>query len=357
MPNVSSPLRPQWATISQGDFRNNYKQLGSLHDLASFWGVKPFQLSYYAFHIDKKLAYREFAIPRRDGRERRIEAPNPTLKYIQRLIHESLTRVYGPHPAVHGFLSERSIVTNAQNHVRRRYVLNVDLADFFPSITRKRIYGRLVAAPYSFHATVANLIAALSTNVYSRLPQGSPSSPILANIVASELDSNLADLCRSLGCWYTRYADDITISTARGELSPQIARYPNARGTVQVAIGDRLLEVIERHGFRINDQKSRLQSYWTRQLCTGLVVNGDRISPPRSYVRRLRSLIDHWKKNGWEHAAETLHSKEHRRLFTDRQALMNHIVGRIGYLKMVRGQSDPVSQRLERVVALLPQNH
>ena len=280
MPNVSSSLRPQWANIPQGKFRSDYRQLDSLHDLAAFWGLRPSQLSYYAFHVDKRTVYNTFHIPRRNGRQRRIEAPTPTLKYIQRIIHESLARIYGPHPAVHGFLSDRSIVTNAQNHVRSRYILNVDLADFFSSITKKRIYGRLVSAPYSLSKRVANLIAALSTNVYSRLPQGSPSSPVLANIVASGLDSDLANLCGSLGCWYTRYADDITISTSRREMPRQLARYPNARGTGQVVIGDRLLDVIERHGFRINDRKSRLQSYWTRQLCTGLVVNGDRISPP-----------------------------------------------------------------------------
>ncbi len=351
--NRSSSLRPQWSTIPQGEFRRKYQELSSLHNLATFWGVRPWQLSYYAFRVDKRTVYRTFHIPRRNGRERQIDAPTPTLKYIQRLIHESLVPIYGPHPGAHGFVIQRSILTNARNHTGRRYILNVDLADFFPSITRKRIYGRLVAAPYSLDQKVANLIAALSTDVYSRLPQGSPSSPVLANIVASELDSDLAKLCGSLGCWYTRYADDITIST-RGEMPPQLARYPNALGTGQVVIGDRLLDVIQRHGFRINDRKSRLQSYWTRQLCTGLVVNSDRISPPRSYIRRLRSLIDHWQKNGWQDAAQVLHSRENRPLFADRQALMNHVTGRIGYLKMVRGQNDPVSQRLDRIVACLP---
>ena len=250
MPNVSSHLRPKWTTISQPDFRDSYRQLSSLHDLAAFFEVEPYQISYYAFQIDKKLAYRTFRIPRRNGRERRIEAPKPTLKYIQRLIHESLTRLYGPHPGVHGFRPGRSIVTNAQNHVGSRYVLNVDLEDFFPSITRKRIYGRLVSGSlFIQQRSIANLIASLSTNAYSRLPQGSPSSPVLANIVAAELDADLAKLSGSLGCWYTRYADDITISTSRGEMPPKLARYPNARGTGQVAIGDQLVDIIERHGF------------------------------------------------------------------------------------------------------------
>ena len=357
MPNKSSPLRPDWITIPQEEFRSKYRQLTSLHDLAHFWGLAPSQLSYYAYHVDKRHAYASFAIPRRNGRERRIDAPVRTLKYIQRLIHESLTRVYGPHPAAHGFLSNRSIVTNAQNHLARRYVLNIDLADFFPSITQQRIFGRLVAAPYSFDSKVANLIASLSTNVYSRLPQGSPSSPVIANIVAAELDAEIAKLCGPLGCWYTRYADDITISTSRAKLSPEIARYPTASGTGQVIIGDKLANIIERNGFRLNDRKSRLQSYWTRQMCTGLVVNGDYVSLPRSYIRRLRSLIHHWQKEGWQDAAQGLHQKENRPLIEGRQGLVNHVKGRISYLRMVRGQNDPMSQRLDQIVMSIPDGH
>ena len=357
MPNKSSPLRPDWIAIQQEEFRSKYRQLTSLHDLAHFWGLAPSQLSYYAYHVDKRRAYTSFVIPRRNGRERQIDAPVRTLKYIQRLIHESLTRVYGPHPAAHGFLSNRSIVTNAQNHLARRYVLNIDLADFFPSITQKRIFGRLVAAPYSFDSKVANLIASLSTNVYSRLPQGSPSSPVIANIVAAELDAEIAKLCGPLGCWYTRYADDITISTSRAKLSPEIARYPNASGTGQVIIGDRLANIIERNGFRLNDRKSRLQSYWTRQMCTGLVVNGDCVSLPRSYIRRLRSLIHHWQKDGWQDAVQVLHQKESRPLIEGRQDLVNHVKGRISYLRMVRGQNDPMSQRLDQIVMSIPDGH
>lgn len=351
MPNT---LRPQWLDIDQRDFRNQYKSLTSLHDLDRFWEMPPSQLSYYAYRIDKRKAYKTFCIPRRNGRKRKIEVPTGTLKYIQRIMHESLTRIYGPHPAVHGFVPNKSIVTNAKRHLGQRYVLNIDLADFFPSITRKRIYGRLTALPYSFNSNVANLIAALSTNACSQLPQGSPSSPVIANMVAANMDTDLAKLCRSFGCWYTRYADDITISTSRNEMPPLIAKYPNARGTVQVVVGDKLMDIIETHGFELNHRKSRLYSYWTRQTCTGLVVNGDRVSLPRTYTRRLRSLIDHWQKNGWEDAAQVLSSSENRPLFEDRQRLLDHVIGRINYLKMVRGQDDPVAQRMENSVASLP---
>lgn len=355
MPHVSGQIRPAWNTISQTDFRNSLKQLNNLHDLAAFWNIPPRQLSYYALRIDKKSAYCTFSIPRRNGGQRVIETPSRTLKYIQRLIHESLTRVYGPHPAVHGFRTGRSIVSNAKKHTGRRYVLNVDLEDFFPSITRKRIYGRLVALPYELKPSVANLIASLATDGYLRLPQGSPSSPIIANILAAELDADLAKLCGALHCTYTRYADDITISTLRNNISPDLARYPHAAGTGQVIIGDKLRTTIERHGFKINDRKSRLHSYWTRQICTGLVVNNrNAVTPPRSYIRRLRALVDNWAKHGWQHAAQTLHDDERRPLFSDREQLVSHVRGRIAYLRMVRGAHDGVSARLEEKVVALP---
>ena len=77
MPTGSSPLRPQWTAIPQAEFRNNYRQLFSLSDLADFWGIAPSQLGYYAFGIDKRLAYTTFRIPRRNGSERQIETTSP----------------------------------------------------------------------------------------------------------------------------------------------------------------------------------------------------------------------------------------------------------------------------------------
>ena len=354
MPKVSSSLRPGWATISQVDFRKEYKQLSSLADLARFWSIPVSQISFHAFHSEKDKSYNTFFIPRRNGRKRRIEQPSPALKYIQRIIHESLTRVYGAHPAVHGFVAGRSIVSNARNHLGRRYVLNIDLRDFFPSITRKRIYGRLRAEPYSLNSIVANVIASLSTNAYGQLPQGSPSSPVIANIITAEMDSDLAKLCGSLHCWYTRYADDITISTSRSEMSPRIARYPNARGTGQVIVGDELATIIEAHGFKLNNRKSRLQSYSTRQMCTGLIVNGDQPSVPRSFIRHFRSLIHHWKMNGWEDAIVVLHSKEHRTNIDSRQKLVGHVMGKLNYMKMVRGPNDLIAHQFAQIVDSIP---
>lgn len=357
MPSSTKPLRPEWSKLTQEEFRKDYRSATSLADLATLLKLPAKQLAYYAHHVNKHQVYRTFEIPRRNHKSRTIEAPSRTLKYIQRVLHESLIKVYGPHPAVHGFCLDRSIVTNAKNHQRRNFVLNLDLADFFPSITRQRIFGRLVAEPYGFSSVVANLIALIATNGFGRLPQGGPTSPVLANMIAASLDYEIVGLCRPLSCWYTRYADDITISTNKKEFPPELARYPNARGTGQVVIGDNLTKAIENHGFKINHDKSRLHSNWTRQLCTGIVVNGVKLTPPRPYIRRLRSLIDHWQKFGWGNASQVLHEKEGRNLFSDRDELVNHVKGKLTYLKMVRGSGDKVCVQLQDIVDTIPAGH
>ena len=125
--NVARLLRPEWAAMPQSDFLAKFRQLNSLPDLAEFLDIAPTQLYHYAYRTNKNCSYSTFEVPRRSGGMRRIDAPVRTLKFIQRLIHESLSRVYRPHRAAHGFLADRSIVTNAWQHMGRRYVLNVDL--------------------------------------------------------------------------------------------------------------------------------------------------------------------------------------------------------------------------------------
>ena len=231
MPNTPKLLPPQWSDLSQREFRQRFTSLKSLQDLANFWEIPPYQLRYHAYIVDRQLSYVTFEIPRGDDRTRTIDAPVPGLKYLQRLLHESLAKLFTPNRAAHGFMPGRSIVTNAHNHANSKFVLNLDLENFFPSISRRRIFGRLISAPYSINRNVAHVIAALSTNQYSQLPQGSPSSPVIANILASGLDTDLVKFCRPLGCWYTRYADDLTISTVNSKMPPSLqdTQMPGAR--------------------------------------------------------------------------------------------------------------------------------
>lgn len=236
-------------------------------------------------------------------------------------------------------------------------MLNIDLENFFPSITRARIIARLKAAPYNLQPPVATLIGFTATDGQGRLPQGSPCSPVISNIIAAKMDSDLVRLTSAFKCIYTRYADDITISTSREEFPPDIARYPTTLGTVQVVVGEALMDVIEENHFSINQKKCRLQNSSTRQMCTGLVVNGEKVGLPGPYKRRLRALIHNWKIHGWEAAAQTMHEKERRPLMQDRERLRQHVLGRINYVKMVRGQDDAGAAKFLRAVLEIPPGH
>ena len=356
MPRVASFLRPEWKDIPDQDFSKSVRSLDSVQDLAKFWRVPTSQLNYHAYHAPETTEYHSFLISRRNGKKRKISAPNRSLKYIQRIVHETLSKMYWPDPAVHGFVPRKSIITNAQNHLGRQYVFNTDLKDFFQSITRPRIIARLRAAPYELQPSIAALVGFLATDGEGRLPQGSPCSPVIANIIAAPVDTQLKELSGKLRCRYTRYADDITISTNEETFPPQIARYPSALGTVQVVLGESLLDIIEDNGFQVNHMKSRLQSRGTRQLCTGLVVNGEHVSLPGPYKRRLRALIHNWKSLGWEEAAKRMHEKEHRPLIESRERFVQHVYGRLNYMNMIRGIEDKVAQKLLSVVQELPQD-
>ena len=355
MPKVASSLRPEWADIPEQDFSNTFRSIGSVQGLAKFWRLPTSQLNYHAYHAPETSEYHSFLISRRNGTKRKISAPNRSLKYIQRIIHETLSKMYWPDPAVHGFVPRKSIITNAQNHLGRLYVLNADLKDFFQTITRPRIIARLKVAPYELQPPIAALVGFLATDGEGRLPQGSPCSPVIANIMAAPLDTQLKKLCGRLRCRYTRYADDITISTNQEPFPPQLARYPSALGTVQVVLGESLLDIIEDNGFQVNHMKSRLQNHWTRQLCTGLVVNGEHLSLPGPYKRRLRALIHNWKSLGWEEAAKRMHKKEGRPVLDSRDRFVHHVHGRLNYMRLVRGIDDAGAKKLLSAVQEIPQ--
>ncbi|MXY08890.1 MAG: RNA-directed DNA polymerase [Rhodothermaceae bacterium] len=356
MPKVAPCLRPQWADIPNQRFSQTIKSLSSVQDLARFWDLPVKQLNYHAYHATDASEYHNFSITRRNGRKRKISAPNRSLKYIQRIIHETLSKLYWPDTTVHGFVSQRSTITNAKTHLARKYVLNADLKDFFQTITRPRIIARLKVAPYELQPPVAVLIGFLATDGDGQLPQGSPCSPVIANIMAASMDTQLKELCKKLRCTYTRYADDLTISTDCEPFPPEIARYPSAAGTVQVVLGDSFLDIIENNGFQINHMKSRLQNHWTRQICTGLVVNREKLSLPRSYKRRLRALIHNWKSLGWEKAAKRMHEKEYRPLFHNRDRFVHHVYGRINYMRMIYGVDYIGAKKLLSALEEIPKD-
>lgn len=208
---------------------------------------------------------------RKGTKVRWIEAPGTNLKSIQRTLLDDTLYTLPATDHAHGFVPGRSIVTNARLHVGRQWVVTLDIKDFFPSITSRQV--RTALDGLGREPEVLSAITRLLTR-HGRLPQGAPTSPHVANLVAEELDHRLARSASGRGWIYTRYADDLTFS---GDSPP--------KGLV-----DEVEALLSDHGFRAARGKTRVMGRDQRQGVTGLVVN-DRVRLPKPQRRRLRAML------------------------------------------------------------------
>jgi len=261
-------------------------------DVARLLEVETAELTWWAVASPPDKRYRRFEIERRDGTSRTIDAPVWPLKEIQRRLADQLSLWYEPPLHVHGFVPERSPISNARAHRGREWVLRVDLADFFPSINFGRVRGLFMSYPFEFPGSVATLLAQTCC-CDGRLPQGAPTSPMISNFICHSLDRDLFRLAWSERCSVSRYADDLCFSTDRGYFPPQLGHIDNGK----TVAGPAIVTAVEANGFTINPEKSKLMRRTQRQRITGLVVN-KKTNVPRDYVRDLRNLLYIWKQYG-----------------------------------------------------------
>ncbi len=279
------------------------KACSSIGDLALLLGIKSQTLGYIARGLRDPAKYTTFEIPKRSGGRRTISAPTPKLKLVQRKLHKLLEECQEEIEATlgvkkqlaHGFKKRHSIFTNADVHRRQRYVLNFDLEDFFGRINFGRVRGFFISnRHFKLNSDVAMLIAQLAC-YDAKLPQGSPSSPIISNMIGNILDIRLAKLARANGCSYSRYADDITISTSLPEFPGAIAG-PIDGGHVW-ALSKDVVGAVSACGFKVNPAKTRLQYSRSRQDVTGVVVNRH-VNVRSDYRRKLRAMVDRLRSTG-----------------------------------------------------------
>lgn len=315
-----------------------FRTLASAADVAALFQTSTNRLAYTLY--GQQLAYREFSIPKASGGERTILAPPKVISGFQRVLNGCIANRFAPRKPVHGFTGARSIVSNASQHERRRWVLNLDLSTFFDVINFGRVQGVFKAAPFKFPEAVASMLAHICC-FRRRLPQGARTSPILSNLVCRGLDAQLAQFATQLGYRYTRYADDITFSGM--DLVPAASLVENAVSTPPI-LSRQFVAIIEGEGFNVNPAKTRIRFQRTRQEVTGLTVN-ERVNVRRDFVRTLRGALHHWKRYG-EAAANQRYLDEFAKGATGPQALRKSLQGRLGFLRMVKGRDDPVYVRL-----------
>ena len=315
-------------------------EIPTLGDLAAFLDLEAGALEWFADvrglerHVaDARLRHYRYAwVPKRSGPPRLIEAPKARLKALQRRVLREILAPIPVHDAAHGFVRNRSAVTNAACHTGRAVVLGLDLEDFFSSVAAGRVYGVLRTAGYP--ESVAHTLTGLCTNAVPsgvteaagfdqrrrlrtpHLPQGAPTSPALANLAAFRLDRRLAGLADATATTYTRYADDLTFS---GDAHGPLARVRRAATAIA-----------RDEGFRVHPAKTRFATAAGRQRVTGAVVNV-RPNLVRGEYDRLRAAV---------HAAER----------GDVEADRAQLLGRIAWLSALNpARGARLRARVDRV--------
>lgn len=256
----------------------------------------------------RKQLYHVFEIPKKSGGVRVIEAPDARLKSIQRWILDEIVNSFNPSDCATGFRKGFSIVDNAKKHVGKELVINFDIKDFFPSVTYADVFRLFLYMGYK--KDVAHLLTKLCTNANNVLPQGSPASPAISNLVLLKLDKRLACLAETIGCDYSRYADDITFSGEKTikNIVPLVKR------------------IVFEEGFEINEDKVRLQYSHQRQEVTGLTVN-KKISVSHKVTKELDNAIYFCSRYG---VADHM-----RHIGCDKAFYQDHLYGLAYFVNMV----------------------
>lgn len=333
-----------------GTFLRNEKEMAfppyrDHERIANIFGITYNELS-RLIYPNTNNNYNTFFIPKKNGAFRRIDSPKLSLLQIQRKLAEDFEALYTPKKSTHGFVKGKSIVTNADQHKNKKFVLNIDLQNFFESIHFSRVKNLLMSPPFNHSHEAATIIAQICC-LNGSLPQGAPTSPIISNMICRKMDSQLQKAAYEHKCTYTRYADDITFSFNK---PPHDIAYKNSDGIT--CIGNLLLSIIKSNGFSINDQKTRLQTRNQRQEVTGITVNKG-LNLKRSFIRKTGSMLHAWKKFGAA-SAEREHLSKYRIKYTypwqekkkEGELFKNIVIGRINYIQMVRGRHDPIYRKL-----------
>jgi len=309
-------------------------------DLAEVVSLDINKLQWLCYQSDKAPVghYHTFTIPKRNGGTRVISSPKPQLRLVQAWIRLNILNKLEPHPRVAtAFRPGLSILHNAQPHCKKAIVIRIDLQDFFPSISFRRVKGLFQSIGYG--EGMASMLAILCTEpipamnlnegkTISRsrlnrvLPQGACTSPDLANYLCRKMDYRIESLAKSLGFTYTRYADDLVFS------------HKQKRGKIDILV-PLVYKIVRNEGFEPNQGKTMVMRHCSRQVVTGLIVN-DTPRVSRKDMRRFRAIAHQYRTLGPSQTTEKL----------GRDA-KQYLLGYISYVSMIN------KEQAEQLTALI----
>jgi len=325
----------------------NLPVIFSLRHLSRIVGVSYKMLRDSVRRKREAANYRMYRIAKRDGSFRHIHEVRSDLFRVQAfLAHEVLAKV-SPHPAAFAFHPGGGIKKCARQHCRARWIFQYDLSNFFYSVNEEHVYR--VYCSLGYRPLLAFELARLSTTLriprdvsganilvtrdrkgtpyadkcdqLGVLPQGSPSSPAMSNLVARDLDTRLANVALKYNMVYTRYADDITLSAM------QIGR-GRSRGEIHRSV----IHAIRKSGFVENESKTRVAGPGSRKLVLGLLVDGPDPRLSRQMYQRVETRLYACEKFGLNGTAEFYK-------FDSAYGFYNHLAGLLSFIADV----DPLS--------------
>jgi RNA-directed DNA polymerase len=244
--------------------------LPSVGSLPLFLGISSKII--FSIRLRPRKHYRSFVLKKKDGTPRSIDTPRTYLKVIQWWILDNILNHVEIEENVFVFVTGRSAIQNAGFHFGAAHVLNVDIKQFFPSITIGQV--KTIFHSLGYGAEVANMLAELCC-LDDRVPQGAPTSPALANLVLRDLDKSLSKLAFTAGHKYSRYADDLTFSS------------PNR---IEVEFLEAVQAAVELEGFKLKPEKTRFSGMEGRMEVTGVVIN-KKMQPSLVWRKRTRAVL------------------------------------------------------------------
>ena len=298
------------------------------HDLCNFFGMSFLDLENQINNCN----YKRFFIQKKKGGAREILEPDLQLKDIQRYLNHYLQAYYlSIKPKeIHGFIihpkyleSYNNIVSNANVHIQKKHLLNIDLKNFFPSISANRIKRLFISPLFNFNNSVANALTLL-TSYQAKLPIGAPTSPVISNFICLEFDSEIIKYCLDKNISFSRYADDLTFSSNFKFDDEQISD---------------IYFIIRKHNFEVNDKKVHLTASNRSQKVTGLTVN-NKVNIERKLLKKIRAMQHDALTNGVEAATGKHFNLRQRATYSQQLKYVNKLIGYFNFVCQVRGKTD-----------------
>lgn len=327
---------------ASGIRKNGFPVIFTLNHLAKIVGIN-YQLLHLSINRKRESSnYRIFTISKRSGGKRYIHAVTEDLRTTQMFINSEILQKTTPHPSSYAFHPSGGVLECAKAHCGARWLFQYDLSNFFYHISETKVfeiflkmgYRRLLAFELARICTTTRMPKHLHSHLkwltkerqeefkfyrgkkVGILPQGAPTSPMLANLAAFELDESLSAVAQQYGLTYTRYADDLTFSCGDDKLdSISIKKIHRA-----------IVSSIVKNGFLVNESKHRIARPGSKKIVLGLLVDGDKPRISRETYKRIDRLLYAVEKFGYEAVAthENLDSPI---------GLYNHIQGLLGFVK------------------------